>query len=604
MIKQLSLALILLIAISPLGLTASSNISGLETQGGNYYISFYNTTVVVNNNASLSITETVSFSFTSGTFHYAYRYIYFEKIDDVLNVKVGEISGNSVNWYTYGEHPNGYIVSKDPMQVTIKWFYPKTTGFSQRTFIIKYLVTCAVGADGNKNFIYWTAVPSEHPSVSLSHVTVVIPKTFSKNEIETNPNTVSLVNRDGKTILSFSKNHIMEGYPFVVSVKFPKFIEPRFSYRRYFNENYGLITILLILLSIFSLYILYIENGKPPSVPKYKIDEIKRRYKEIRFGVDNPPKNITPAQAAVLMHSSVSSKVWLALILDLASRGYLVIKQNGKEKNLVLTEKALNAIGNSKAGDLLDFEREFLDTLNTLIENNGNVGEKAVSFSDFYSYILAKKFVNVDDALVKGLIDDGYFKTDFRKFKKSWGIKIGLLFLPFVALIIFSSIFYILGLFIVGIAGALGFPILALIAYSIFTTLTEKGVLVSKEAEIYSKFLSEKMEKAKTLEDIESIYKPILNGKFAWVILTRFKRRGAVPFPKHAKSTLKTASYWLPVWLIITSPTNTETLNLNAALNDLNKIIRGFVSSALGGMGGFGGGFGGGFAGGGGIGAG
>jgi len=592
---------------------------GIYPLGGVYNIKFYNVTLRVNTDASVYVEEVITFSFYSGNFSYAYRYINYWKIDDVINVSVGEITDNGIIWYTYGEHERGFIVIRDLSKVLIKWFYPKVIAAKliEKTFIIRYQATAVIDAFGDKNVLDWDAVPADTPSVSSANVKVIIPKSFNIDQLEIDPVPTHIAKADNKTIITFHTNDIPAGYAFRVIVKFPRFIEPRFSWRRLWNENVISFIVITVIATVVSVIAVWYFKWRDEPVPKGTFRVIKNKYRALRYGgYVPPPRYLRPAEAVVLLRKSVSSNdIWVAMIYDFAAKGYLKIAYLGEKKiGIILTEDGKNAVLFKTKGDLRDYERDFLKLIWTIYEDyeiKGKLIENALPLTklalELYDH--RKELEKIKDEIIDTLVSRGYFRSDLRELRSTWAENY--LFLAALAafLVIIGLFECIQGLVVFGFAGMFIFIFAVPLAYMIVSNRTAKGVIAAEEAKQYSEGLLKKLEYYVTSkkERLEEALEDVIGLGIGWLIITRF---GKKLIPENIVRNIKRRTHWYPEWYHHTSATQTElpSIDLKAFMTILNNAMSSFITTVSGtaGVGGIGGGGigGGGGAGGGGAGAG
>ena len=84
-------------------------------QEKDYYLSSYTVEIRVLNGGHLNITEEISFTFTKGTFTYAYREIPLRKIESIENITVQGVNTEVTD----------LKIEKSFGKVKITWRYPK-----------------------------------------------------------------------------------------------------------------------------------------------------------------------------------------------------------------------------------------------------------------------------------------------------------------------------------------------------------------------------------------------------------------------------------------------------------------------------------------------
>jgi len=606
LIKTFSIFVVLLL------LTPIFSISAVSTQekrehpcGGIYDFRSYNVSIRIRTDASVEVTEILQFRFYSGEFHYAYRYIYYWKLDDVVNACVGEITNDGIIWYTYGEHDHGFIVEKSFSEITIKWFYPTvrvTSSSITKTFILKYVATVVIDAKDGYNILDWEAVPEDTPYVEISHVEVIIPKKFNESQLVISPDPKNVFIKNNFTVIEFEAYDIPKGKKFRVIVEFPKFIEPRLSLRRFFNENVFLLIVILSISTIIFLVCLWYFKGRDEKVSKEILKEIKQKYETMNIFDDlPPPEDITPAEAAALIHKKASAEVGLILLYDLAARGYLKFKILSEDRiDIDLTEKAEKAIKTGISDDLRPYELKFLRKLSKYLEKK--TSDTGLSKVDVYDIITL-----ASDLVGDYVFSEKFFRRDREKLIDTWEKRFIIFGLISTIPIILGGLFRISGLMLLGAIGIMMSILGASTTSYVFSCRNAKGVIKAKEAKYYSRVLLKKLRHYAKYEKekLDTVLKEIFDKKIGWLLLTRHGKK-IIP-----KEIIYEARYhtteWFPYWIYIHGEEKpSKPLTLSIKLDLINRSFQHFYSqiSGISSSGGIGGGSGGGGAGGGGAGAG
>src|SRR5918997_1437813 len=101
-------------------------------------------TVALREDSSFHVTERDRIDFIGGPFRSGYREIPLARIEAIDNVRVGEVSGDTVQAYEYvppgdfsADVPNTYSYREVGPTLRVEWSFPRTTSQS-RTFQIDY----------------------------------------------------------------------------------------------------------------------------------------------------------------------------------------------------------------------------------------------------------------------------------------------------------------------------------------------------------------------------------------------------------------------------------------------------------------------------------
>ncbi len=120
---------------------------------------------------SATITETVTFAFRGGPFTYAFRAIPNRETDGISGLAVYE-DGRA---YSVGREPGQYQVQPQGGELRVTWHFPRTEN-QARTFVLSYHVAGLIRQEGAQDALRWTAVPSQHDyGISQSQVVLRLP---------------------------------------------------------------------------------------------------------------------------------------------------------------------------------------------------------------------------------------------------------------------------------------------------------------------------------------------------------------------------------------------------------------------------------------------
>jgi hypothetical protein len=212
--KQSLLKLIFIIVIFVPLLTIA--ISDNAYAPGTYDLSGYETIITVNPDASLDISEQITFRFLSGDFGFAYRTIPYRGFDEIKNIQI----------YASGEpyievsddddlRAGAFHVAKGFDEIEITWYYERVYVGSQpveRTFILTYTVTNAMGYEDNYDILDWQAIGSDWDvPIYNVHIQVILPQTYNTEDILIpdkirSESTVIISENDGKSVIDVYYN--------------------------------------------------------------------------------------------------------------------------------------------------------------------------------------------------------------------------------------------------------------------------------------------------------------------------------------------------------------------------------------------------------------
>lgn len=292
-----------------------------------------NVDIHVKSDSTITVKEFQVFNY-SGTFTKGWRYIPFKKIDDITDIKVYEGSTGELLEYVstqlnqYDENSWGkYTTYRENGGQVIEWYYNETD--SQKTWVLEYTVHGAIGFYKDFDEVYWNVFTEYEVPVKDSTVQVILPFSVGKDSTQAAVYTTDDRNSSFK-ILDDRAIFLGSDFPpqadFTVAFGFPKGIVDESMYWEWWFFHYigylasGATLLLLIFTCAIYWYVTEKYNkGRGTIVPIYE-----------------PPHNLKPAMAEVIVKENISEKTWPATIVDLAVRGYLKIEEDTKEKHISL----------------------------------------------------------------------------------------------------------------------------------------------------------------------------------------------------------------------------------------------------------------------------
>lgn len=309
------------------GLARYSHAAPLAVQK-DYYYDTIKTTIYINKDSTFDVEEEQAYFF-QGSYHEAWRSIPKNKIDAISDIEVADgqtgmtlvfspeklEKNNPSSWgrYTYYEEAGIF---------NIIWYYDATD--MSRTWTVKYTVHGGIifGPKDGSDRLYWNIFTNYDKSVKKAEADVYLPagtdpekvKIASYRNSEKNPTTQFF---DEEKYI-FISNNFVAGEMFTVDISWPSGIVDRYAYWKYFLAHYlgYIMSVIIILITAISLlsYWYFTEvhhKGRGVIVPQYE-----------------PPQNLKPAMAEVILKEGISDAAWPATAIDLAVRGYLKIKED------------------------------------------------------------------------------------------------------------------------------------------------------------------------------------------------------------------------------------------------------------------------------------
>ena len=164
-----------------------------------YHYDFINVDINILPNGDLEITETQKFAYTSGNFHYGYRWIPTDKIEAINQVEIweGEQRYEANSWVktwidirksvggSVGRGTRAFTTWQDGDKLWIGWWFPKTPGGESRTFALKYLVKGGLRIYDTGDQLYWKAIFADRKvHIKSSTVTVHLPVAVAQEKLQ------------------------------------------------------------------------------------------------------------------------------------------------------------------------------------------------------------------------------------------------------------------------------------------------------------------------------------------------------------------------------------------------------------------------------------
>ncbi len=361
------------------------------------------------------VTEEYTISFT-GTFRFGSVAIPMNRLEDIDDVAVYEDGQALRETRSCSENAGTYCVFIEDGYLNITYNFFRALSNDRQNFTIEYTVYGAIRVYEGGDQIWWDAIPEEHYgfSIGASTVTVELPRGFAPREgvdpVESYGVPAEISVR-GTTVIATASQSLDGDDTFSLRVQYPH--DPNaeapawqggFDTQRIYEEttqpliNLGVIALsLLIGIGLpLLIYVQYVSRGRDPKigvVPKY---------------LTSPPSDLPPALVGTLVDEKADLRDVMSTIIDLGSRGYLVIEESktpgimgiGSSSTFIFkrTDKPIND------QELRTHEKRLLGNLFA-----GNAMERSLSSLNtiFYSVI-----AQMQGDLYKQLVAEGYFKSN------------------------------------------------------------------------------------------------------------------------------------------------------------------------------------------------
>lgn len=292
---------------------SSNNLYKYNYNDYDYVINSYNINMVVNENNTFDITETITAYFNVSK-HGIFRKIPLKnsitRLDGTKSKNKAQISNISVNenYSTYNE--NGYKV--------VKIGDPNRTLTGNKTYTIKY--TYNIGKDPVKNAdeLYFNLIGDEwDTTINNISFKITMPKSFDKSLLgfssgqtgSTNSSNVRY-NVIGNTITGTVNNTLTPGEALTVRLTLP---DEYFIGAGLEVDKFSVFVIAICLACVFITFKLWTKYGKDEQV-----------IETVEF---YPPEGYNSAEVDFLYNGKASNEGIISLLIYLANKGYLKIEE-------------------------------------------------------------------------------------------------------------------------------------------------------------------------------------------------------------------------------------------------------------------------------------
>jgi len=191
--------------------------------------------------------------------------------------------------------------------------------------------------------------------------------------------------------------------PLTIRLEIPKgVIKPPTKLQLYWwfvIDNYGLFSLILIPIVAIWTFVFWLKHGVDPRIKKTIIAQY------------DPPKGLTAVETGMLEKASLAPNHFSSVIVDLAVRGYIIIKEekgvfNITKFSLIRTEKVIV--------DLPDFYKYFLE--------NMFLNKKEIDLSKSVGVLFTKLRKELEEQVFKTLIDKNLQTPDSLALKKKMNL--------------------------------------------------------------------------------------------------------------------------------------------------------------------------------------
>lgn len=424
-----------------------------------WHISNWQTNIQVNQDASLSVTDTVTFDFV-GSFSFVTRTIDQQKFDAISDYKVRD------------EQKNVVAQDDDLTYDAENSRYTNTIHFSaqneSRTFTFTYKIFGALSYFEDHDELYWNILPSDRDvSIDQAKVVVKLPQKVDASKLQhaqygEGENQTSLVNNNGEYLYSgnsfpaSSNFTIVAGWPASHIVKNPgaynitstpsnasvflngtkaayntpvmfvrggdlkdgeniieikKFgyetarftITPKEDARETVHKDLKTAWWLIPFIVLVGTYFIHPIFVLVSMILKWRKKGRDPKGRSTIIAEYDAPDNLPPTMVGVVIDERVDMHEITASLIDLARRGYLIIKELPKK---LLNSKDFELVKQkdwSKDTSLFEYEKKYLEALFS--------SKDAVKISDLKNKFY-KKIPEIKKSLYEDVVKRGYFEKN------------------------------------------------------------------------------------------------------------------------------------------------------------------------------------------------
>jgi len=273
--------------------------------------------IVVHENGSATITETVTFAFQGGPFTYAYRDIPLDRTDSISGFALSE--GERV--YAPGSGENQFEVRRDGDSQRVTWRFSPTEN-AARTFVLTYQVAGLIRQEGAQDALRWTALPPKHDyGITQSQVLVRLPENvgpLAGAQVLEGHAQPGILGRQ----VTFQANQVERNQGLAIGIWFPhgqvQGVPPAWQRTQLEQARWaplwGGLAGLVAILALVGCIVVWRRWGHEPVAVTQSI-------------LMAPPSDLPVGLAGALVHNGARLPDMLATLLDLGRRGAFAVEE-------------------------------------------------------------------------------------------------------------------------------------------------------------------------------------------------------------------------------------------------------------------------------------
>ncbi|OHA26761.1 MAG: hypothetical protein A3C06_01285 [Candidatus Taylorbacteria bacterium RIFCSPHIGHO2_02_FULL_46_13] len=317
-------------SVLALFLLSVSFIPSVNAQTRQYWYSAISYDITVKNDSTFTVREKQTYQFV-GSYHKGLRTIPYNKISAITDIKVYDADTGQPLLYSSGTLdktvPSSwgrYTYYSSNGMMNIEWYYDIAD--TAHSWIIEYTVHGGVSFLKDHDELYWNLFTDYDVPVNLVGAIVHIPTNVSQSSDLSARMYRSYENGTGgrgteeivdNQTFKFTASAVFPKEAVTIAAGWPKGLVSQAAFwKDWFSIHASKIAMGIIILLTLLLGFGYWYR--------------KERYSQGRGNIIaqyEPPQNLRPAMAEVIVKERISSKAWAATVIDLAVRGYVTIEE-------------------------------------------------------------------------------------------------------------------------------------------------------------------------------------------------------------------------------------------------------------------------------------
>jgi hypothetical protein len=439
---------ITLLLVQPQSVAAQSNEFSMDR---------YDAEITVNPDGSYDVVETLDYDFQSGAFKRGLREIPLDRVEDITDVRVTEITDGAAQEYretSFNEDddrafgvPGTFGTKIEGNKLRIRWIFDEVFFGGNKSFELRYKVHGAMREYDNHYVVDWKAIPPDwQGEIENSRVTVSFPDGTKVNKyndgreaIESKPQVA--FSHEGNNVV-WSDTNVNDGLEVGVQVlKGGPILTTKPSWQPAADTMEAVMV--FVNLGMVILGVLLLIGG-----PLWTIWRWYKYGRDLPVGlhsdyVAEPPSDLPPGLVGTLLDESADVRDVIATVVDQGRKGNLVIRETSTGGLFSSKEFQYEQTGGN-------FAYRFEEMVNDAIFKHGNPVNLSDLKNSFYSDLPP-----IYAEMYRNLVAMKYFPED-PSAVRARNVGVGILFLILAAGVIAAQIFIFDGISLFGMVPAVG----------------------------------------------------------------------------------------------------------------------------------------------------